>query len=328
MHRAKNELARITGFAGAVASGPASTAEHERLVPAVDHRRRSTAALASSSSSSHAQSSLSACADADGRDRARLGARRRGRARDRGSAKREAAATTRSDRARVARRAGARVDPDGCARRRGARARRARRRRRPARRRCANEHRARSCAAPCAGSCGACSSCSRHRGIALRRAAGRCVGATAGSLRPPTEALFLLPIAAVLVASSSAPAIRSSRARSRWIVVAGIAIAWISGAMLEGQAARGSPSCCAVTRGVAIAACVYRRRSRAAHRAAARDLARERAIIDEVRLNLIDVGARGERRLAVFDRAALRRAKRRERGRPRRNAPSDEIDGS
>jgi len=75
--------------------------------------------------------------------------------------------------------------------------------------------------------------------IALRRAAGSWRVAARRIARPPVEVVFLLPFAALLiiVAETGNPLVARA---VRTIVIAGVAVAWISGALLEAVRARGA----------------------------------------------------------------------------------------
>jgi tetratricopeptide (TPR) repeat protein len=73
--------------------------------------------------------------------------------------------------------------------------------------------------------------------VVLRRAAGSWRAAGKRLARPPIEAIFLLPIAIgfVIVAQTGNPLVARS---VRMIAIAGVAIAWISGALLDAVRAR------------------------------------------------------------------------------------------
>jgi len=73
----------------------------------------------------------------------------------------------------------------------------------------------------------------------LRRATGSWRAAARRAVRPPTEVLFLAPLAALLIAIAETGNPLVSRA-VRTIVIAGVVVAWISGALLEAVRARGS----------------------------------------------------------------------------------------
>ncbi len=73
--------------------------------------------------------------------------------------------------------------------------------------------------------------------FALRRDTGSWRAAGRRLLRPPVEAVFLLPVGAVLIAVSRTGNPLVARALLG-IVLAGIAVAWLSGALLEAHRAR------------------------------------------------------------------------------------------
>jgi tetratricopeptide (TPR) repeat protein len=74
--------------------------------------------------------------------------------------------------------------------------------------------------------------------IALRRDAGSWRAAARRLARPPIEAVFLIPIGAVLVAVAQTGNPLVAKALLA-IVLAGIAVAWLSGALLEARAKHG-----------------------------------------------------------------------------------------
>lgn len=75
-------------------------------------------------------------------------------------------------------------------------------------------------------------------GIALRRVTGSWRAAARRILRPPVEVMFLAPVATLLiiVAETGNPLVARA---VRTIIIAGVVVAWISGAVLEAARARG-----------------------------------------------------------------------------------------
>lgn len=74
--------------------------------------------------------------------------------------------------------------------------------------------------------------------VSLRRATGSWRAAARRIVRPPIEVLFLIPVAALLIVVAETGNPLVARA-VRTIVVAGVAVAWISGALLEAARMRG-----------------------------------------------------------------------------------------
>jgi hypothetical protein len=75
--------------------------------------------------------------------------------------------------------------------------------------------------------------------ISLRRATGSWKAGGRRIVRPPTEVMFLAPIAALLIVVAWFGNPLVARAVT-YIVVSGVVVAWISGATLDAVRARGS----------------------------------------------------------------------------------------
>jgi hypothetical protein len=75
--------------------------------------------------------------------------------------------------------------------------------------------------------------------VMFRRVTGSWRAAARRLVRPPGEVVFLIPIAAVLVVVAQTGNPLVARAVT-WIVVAGVVITWISGALLDAMRARGA----------------------------------------------------------------------------------------
>jgi hypothetical protein len=77
--------------------------------------------------------------------------------------------------------------------------------------------------------------------VALRRAAGSWPSALRRLVRPPPEAIFLAPVAAVLLVFAYTGNPLIARA-VRTIILAGLAASWLSGAILDARRARLGPA--------------------------------------------------------------------------------------
>ncbi|MDX2092368.1 MAG: hypothetical protein SFX73_31180 [Kofleriaceae bacterium] len=75
--------------------------------------------------------------------------------------------------------------------------------------------------------------------VMLRRSSDSWGAVGRGLVRPPSEVVFLLPIAAVLifVAQTGNPLVASAVS---WIMIAGVVVTWISGVLLDAMRARGA----------------------------------------------------------------------------------------